>query len=149
MTSRRSSNDLTLTPQRDAVLRVVRESLRHLTAGEIFDKARASFPRISFATVYNSLRYLRDHGLIGEVRFGSDAVRFDRRLSKHDHALCSVCNDLIDLDLPIPESLIKEAARLSKFVPESLEFTLHGQCPKCHKARSAIKNTMQNRIKDR
>ena len=53
-----------LTPQRRAVLRVVAESDGHLTANEIFEAARKALPSISFATVYNSLKYLRAAGLI-------------------------------------------------------------------------------------
>lgn len=119
------------TRQRQAVLRVIRESEDHLTANEVLEKARVILPGISFATVYNSLRYLKFSGLIGEVRFGSDAARFDRNLSRHDHAICSGCGKLVDLELSIPESLFEEAARHSKFTPESIELTLRGLCPDC------------------
>jgi Fur family peroxide stress response transcriptional regulator len=129
-------DDSSLTKQRDAVLRVVRESVRHLTANEIFEKAKLLLPSISFATVYNSLRYLKEHGLIGEVRFGADAARFDRKLSRHDHAICTRCNELADLEIPIPKILISEAAKRSKFEPESIEFTLRGLCPDCRKLES-------------
>jgi Fur family peroxide stress response transcriptional regulator len=148
VTKSKYTDDLTLTRQRDAVLKVVRSSIRHLTANEIFDKAKTSLPGISFATVYNALRYLKDHGMIGEVRFGSNAARFDRRLSRHDHALCVRCNEIVDLDLPIPEGLIQKAAEHSKFEPGSIEFTLHGLCPKCRK-RSSTKNPESNRNKAR
>ena len=53
----------TLTRQRDAVLRVIRESEEHLTAGEIYEHARRVLPSISYATVYNSLRFLTEAGL--------------------------------------------------------------------------------------
>jgi Fur family peroxide stress response transcriptional regulator len=120
-----------LTKQRQAVLRVIRESKEHLTANEVFEDARRVQPGISFATVYNSLRYLKDEGLIGEVRFGKDATRYDRNLVRHDHAVCTECGKLIDLELQIPDELLKEAAKRSKFKPESIELTLHGRCPDC------------------
>lgn len=120
-----------LTKQRQAVLRVIRESDEHLTANEVFDDARRLLPGISFATVYNSLRYLRNEGLISEVRFGTDATRFDRKLTRHDHALCNNCGKLVDLELSIPVELIEEASALSKFQAESIELTLRGLCPEC------------------
>jgi Fe2+ or Zn2+ uptake regulation protein len=43
---------LRLTKQRRSVLRVIRESDKHLTANEIFEDARVVLPGISFATVY-------------------------------------------------------------------------------------------------
>lgn len=121
------------TKQRQAVLRVIRESEEHLTANEVFDESRRLLPGISFATVYNSLRYLKQEGLIGEVRFGTDATRYDRKLTRHDHALCNNCGKLVDLELSIPAALIEEASALSKFEAESIELTLRGLCPECSK----------------
>jgi Fe2+ or Zn2+ uptake regulation protein len=124
---------LGFTKQRQAVLRVIRESDEHLTANEVFDDARRLLPGISFATVYNSLRYLKQEGLIAEVRFGTDAARYDRKLTRHDHALCNNCGKLVDLELSIPDGLLEEAADLSKFKAESIELTLRGLCPQCSK----------------
>jgi Fur family peroxide stress response transcriptional regulator len=80
-------DNLGLTKQRRAVLRVIRDSDEHLTANEVFERARQLLPGIAFATVYNSLRYLKNEGLIGEVRFGADCTRYDRTLKRHDHAI--------------------------------------------------------------
>jgi len=120
-----------ITKQRTAVLQVIRDSEGHLTANEVFEDARRLLPGISFATVYNSLRYLSNEGLIGEVSFGKDATRYDRKLERHDHAICDNCGKLVDLELRIPNALIKEAAELSKFSAGSIELTLHGLCPEC------------------
>ena len=59
-----------LTPQRDAVFQVILNREDHPTAGEIFEAAKLRLPSISYATVYNSLRYLRDAGLVHEIKFG-------------------------------------------------------------------------------
>jgi Fur family ferric uptake transcriptional regulator/Fur family peroxide stress response transcriptional regulator len=123
--------NLGLTKQRRAVLRVIRESDEHLNANEVFERARQLLPGIAFATVYNSLRYLKNEGLIGEVRFGADYTRYDRTLKRHDHAICNECGKLVDLELSIPDGLIREAAKRSKFEAGSIEVTLRGLCPKC------------------
>ena len=122
---------LGITKQRQAVLQVIQDSERHLTANEVFEGARQLLPGISFATVYNSLRYLKEEGLIGEVRFGADAARYDRTLTRHDHAVCTACGKLVDFELSIPAALKKKAAELSKFQPESIELILQGLCPEC------------------
>ncbi len=123
--------DLGLTKQRQTVLRAVRESEKHLTANEVFEAARQLLPGISFATVYNSLNYLKKEGLIGEIRFGTDANLYDRKLTRHDHAICNNCGMLVDLELSIPRKLVEEAANRSKFKPETVELTLRGLCPDC------------------
>ncbi len=124
-------SNLGLTKQREVVLQVIRDAERHLTANEVFDESKRLLPTISFATVYNSLRYLKNCGHIAEVSFGNGASRFDAKTHRHDHAICNRCGKLIDIDLKMPDELVKRAVRLSKFKPESLELTLRGLCPEC------------------
>ena len=120
-----------LTPQRAAVLRAVRERDDHPTASDVFAAAKNYFPAISYATVYNSLRYLRDAGLLRELRFGDGASRYDGITDRHDHALCTECGKLVDFDLAEPAELMQEAARKSSFQPASIHLTLVGRCPDC------------------
>jgi Fur family peroxide stress response transcriptional regulator len=123
-----------LTPQREVVLRVVRESAEHLTAAEIYAAARRIRPSLSYATVYNSLRYLKEAGLVREITFGNGASRYDRETARHDHAICTRCGALLDFDLAETAQLMRLAARRSRFKPESIHLTLMGVCPACSAA---------------
>ena len=123
--------DLGLTKQRGVVLQVVRESAAHLNANEVFLAAKTLLPTISFATVYNSLRYLKEAGHIAEIQFGNGASRFDRMTGRHDHALCTKCGKLVDIEMELPAELVAMAERESRFETESIEFTLRGRCPDC------------------
>ena len=90
----------------------------HPTAGDIFEAARQRLPGISYATVYNSLRYLKHAGLVYEINFGDSASRYD-------------CGKLVDFDLPDAAKLMQAAARKSRFKPDSVHLTLRGRCPDC------------------
>jgi Fe2+ or Zn2+ uptake regulation protein len=125
----RPDADLALTRRRRLVLEVVRASDEHLTASEVYEAARKLSPTISFATVYNSLRYLKRVGLIAEIPFGNAASRYDRETARHDHAICSSCGKLVDFDLQLPSVLVQKAARRCHFKPESIHLTLRGLCP--------------------
>lgn len=125
------TTELGLTRQRKVVLEVIRESMTHLTANEVFAEAKEKLPTISFATVYNSLRFLREAGHIAEISFGNGASRFDRCTHRHDHAICTSCGKLVDIEMELPQAFVKKAAQYSQFQPESLEFTLRGKCPDC------------------
>ena len=127
--------DKRLTPQREAVLRAVRERDDHPTASDIFAAATDYFPAISYATVYNSLHYLRQAGMIHELSFGDGASRYDGITDRHDHALCTECGKLVDFDLAEPAELMHEAARKSRFQAESVHLTLVGRCPDCSEAK--------------
>ena len=63
----RRSRTRGLTRQRRLVLDLVRTKDEHPTAAEVFEQASKAMPGISFATVYNSLRYLKDAGMIREI----------------------------------------------------------------------------------
>jgi Fur family peroxide stress response transcriptional regulator len=125
------SNSPALTRHRSVVLQVVQASEEHLTASEVYESARKLQPTISFATVYNSLRYLKESGLLREITFGNAASRYDRETARHDHAMCSACGKLVDFDLPETVELLRAAARRSHFKPQSIHLTLVGLCPDC------------------
>ena len=103
----------------------------HPTASDIFEAARQRLPGISYATVYNSLRYLKHAGLVYEINFGDSASRYDRETDRHDHAICNDCGKLVDFDLPDAANLMQAAARKSRFKPDSVHLTLRGRCPDC------------------
>lgn len=135
---------LGLTRQRQVVLQVIRNAQHHLTANEVFSEAKCLLPTISFATVYNSLRFLKEAGHISEIQFGfSGANRFDAKTTRHDHAICNRCGKLVDIHLEMPDELVKLAARLSKFKPESIELTLRGLCPECSKSQPQSAQRLQ------
>lgn len=124
-------SDHKLTPQREAVFQVILEREDHPTASDIFEAARRRLPGISYATVYNSLRYLKEAGLVHEIRFGDSASRYDRETERHDHAICDCCGKLVDFHLPETAELMHAAARKSKFKAQSVHLTLRGLCPDC------------------
>jgi Fur family peroxide stress response transcriptional regulator len=130
-TETQSGDGRALTRQRRVVLEVVQDSAEHLTASEIFAASRSRLSSISFATVYNSLRYLKEAGLIREITFGNAASRYDRETARHDHAVCTACGKLLDFDLAETSELMRLAARRSRFKPESVHLTLYGLCPDC------------------
>lgn len=130
--SLKQTENLALTPQREAVLRAVRQSQAHLTASEVYESARKILPTVSYATVYNSLRYLKEAGLIDEINFGNSSSRYDAIMDRHDHALCTLCGKLVDLKLELSEELMQLAAKHSRFKPQSLQLTLKGLCEECY-----------------
>ena len=133
MSVKENIKDLGLTKQRAAILQVIREADEHLTANGVFENAKRILPGISFATVYNSLRYLKEAGHIGEISFGNGASRFDAMTSRHDHAICTKCGKLVDMEIELPAEVVNFAAQFSKFKLESIELTLRGLCPECDK----------------
>lgn len=129
----------TLTPRRRAVLEAVRSSERHLSASEIWERAREAEPKISFATVYNAVHYLCDAGLLVAIPFGDGASLYDARVDRHDHALCTGCGRLVDYECALADDVAEQAAASTGFTPSEVRITLIGLCPECGTPAAGLK----------
>lgn len=130
-----TSGRLSLTPKRRAVLEAVRRSNAHLSASEIWERAREFEPKLSFATVYNAVHYLCHAGLLTEIPFGDGASRYDARMDRHDHAICTGCGALTDFHSDIADAVAAEAARETGFEAAEVRIVLTGICPACRALR--------------
>ena len=120
-----------LTPRRRAILEAIQASDNHPTAAQIYSQVKASHPRVAFGTVYKALHLLSRTGQILQLEFGDGASRFDRRTDRHDHAVCTRCGKLVDLDLKQPPDLDREASLASGFAISQHNTHFFGLCPDC------------------
>lgn len=132
-----SDAGIRMTTQRAAILEVVRAAEKHLTAGEIFERVRRKYPTIAYGTVYRTLHLLAERGLILEFPFGDQASRFDRRTDRHDHVQCSVCGELVDVDVPSAMLARVVAEEQTGFRIDGHQTVFSGLCPVCQEARDA------------
>lgn len=121
-----------LTPQRAAVLDVVREATDHPTAREIYRRVRARQAGIGFATVYRTLNLLVAHGEILELNLGDGAVaRYDGNTGQHDHVLCMDCGAAADVRIELPAQAQIQAEADSGFTVTGYELQFMGRCRDC------------------
>jgi Fur family iron response transcriptional regulator len=86
------------TAQRIAICRYVLCEADHPSAEDVKSWADTNFPKMSLATVYNTLGTLVEAGLLREFRFPhSDKVIYDSNLETHFHFLDEATGQLIDL----------------------------------------------------
>ena len=133
--------DLRLTPQRRAVLDVLRAAEDHPTAAEVFDRVRDVSPGIGPATVYRTLGRLVETGQALELTFGDGAARYDANTDRHDHVVCEGCNRAVDIDLPVPGELVGRLADETGFAISSYDLQFRGRCPDCRTTTSTSSTT--------
>lgn len=86
------------TAQRIAIGRYVLCDADHPTAEQVKDWCDRNFPKISLATVYNTLNAFVQRGLLSELRLPDrDAVVFDPVVAPHHHFLDVDTNEVFDL----------------------------------------------------
>lgn len=87
------------TAQRLAICRYVLCEASHCTVEEVKDWADKNFPKISLATVYNTLNILVDVGLLKSLKLShSDKVIYDNNVNNHYHFLDETSGELFDID---------------------------------------------------
>ncbi|MCS7222434.1 MAG: transcriptional repressor [Anaerolineae bacterium] len=120
-----------MTRQREAVLAVIQQAEKHLTAQEIYDRVRQQLPGIAYGTVYNALSYLQEVGLVQVVNVGSGPALYDRRLGRHDHVVCRGCGRVLDCLVPGLEQALEQLARETSFQIFHAHVLVEGVCPEC------------------
>ncbi len=96
-------NGLTLTPQRMAIAEFLSKSRNHPTVDEIHRNIQGRYPTISLATVYSTLKVLKELGEIQELSIRKrDKVCFDPDPNIHHHLLCRKCGKIVDFEFDYP-----------------------------------------------
>jgi Fur family peroxide stress response transcriptional regulator len=118
-----------------AVLEIVRSAHSHPTAQEVYEAVRNVRPRIGLATVYRILHHLTEQGYIKEIGPSEECYRYDGHVSRHDHAVCTMCGALLDVpvEVTVPAEVLQAAARATGMALSSHEVRLYGLCPSCQK----------------
>jgi Fur family peroxide stress response transcriptional regulator len=151
MLERLRAEGLKLTAQRRAIVEQFATDESHPTAQELFERLRGVFPKVSFATVYNTLDALAQAGLSSTLRFGrsaketggreANAARFDPNIEPHHHAVCDRCGSVADIPA---RSLAADAPRaLNDTAPgfelRAVERIYRGLCSSCRNKKSLKK----------
>lgn len=77
---------------------IVESSYSHMTAEQIFEELRKTYPKVVLATVYNNLNRLWAEDKIRKISVEGMPDRYDRT-RRHDHLVCKKCGRLLDVDL--------------------------------------------------
>ncbi len=122
-----------LTPQRLGIFKILRDSGEHLTPLEIYQQARQSLPGITEATVYRTLNFLTEHGLVLAAHVGSGQLVYEIAENDHHHLICRTCGETHEIDHDLLQSLYKEFEARTGYRIDSIHQTFFGLCPDCRK----------------
>ena len=117
-----------MTVKRAAVLQVLQESEGHLQPDEIFRRVKEKYPGMALATVYNNLHALCEAGLIRQIRTADGADYYDKTVTQHEHAICTHCGKMLDLQLG---NLAAGFAKKTDLPILSYDLIVHTVCPSC------------------
>lgn len=127
------NNNLKVTPQRLIIYNYLHKNHIHPNAETIYNAIKIDNPSISLATVYKTLKSLRDSNLVQELNMGEDSFRYDIRMTPHFHIICEDCKSIIDyFSLNNTFDVLKNQIRDDTgYTLNSVQMYCYGKCQNC------------------
>jgi Fur family transcriptional regulator, peroxide stress response regulator len=137
------------TPQRLEIFRQVARTDEHPEADVVCARVRKRMPTVSPDTIYRTLAFLEQNGLIRKLSRLHGASRFDANVEKHHHFVCTECGGAWDVYSETLDHLTAppEAARLGAVT--SIHTELHGVCTACQAAKAKARSHRSKRHEPR
>jgi len=120
-----------MTPQRMAILHVLHGEEAHLSPTEIFARAKEALPGLTEATVYRTLDFLCENGLVHSASLRGGHLVYEIAQQDHHHLICRKCGGEIQIDHASLENVYKELEASSGFRSIDSHVTFFGLCPGC------------------
>ena len=110
------------------LMSLVKESGAKLTnpRKEIHDECN----NVDFASVYRSIKLFYELGIVNEINFADNKIRYELTNKKHHHhIICSECGEIKEL----PICILSEIESLTDYIITKHNLEFMGLCPKCKK----------------
>lgn len=122
-----------VTPQRMAILHVLRHSGRHLSPREVYRQAKKDYPNLTEPTVYRTLEFLAKNGLARPTQAGRGRLTYEIASEEHHHIICRDCGSEIQVDHRLLQRLYRSMESTSGYAQIDSHVTFFGLCPTCQK----------------
>ncbi|MGH7963237.1 MAG: Fur family transcriptional regulator [Candidatus Binatia bacterium] len=124
---------LKATAQREDIAQVFFSIKRHISVEELYGEVRRVNPRVGYATVYRTLKLLKECGLAAERHFADGQARFENLEAErhHDHLICERCGRIVEFVQPQIEQLQEKVAERFGFVATNHKMEIYGICQEC------------------
>jgi len=122
-----------MTSQRLAILHVLRHEGTHLSPGEVYKKALKELPGLTEPTVYRTLEFLADNGLVRPSYSSNGHLTYEIAGIEHHHIVCRLCGGEIEVEHILLESLYRLLETTSGYRSIDSHVTFFGVCPNCQR----------------
>ena len=120
-----------LTPQRLAILEVLKQADGHLSPTEIFNQVVQEIPGLTEATVYRTLNFLAEQGLVLVAHLGRGQLVYEFAEHDHHHLVCRNCGEMQEIDHRQLKQLYDNFLDDTGYQINTIHATFFGFCPEC------------------
>jgi Fur family ferric uptake transcriptional regulator len=131
---------LKTTSQRDDIARTFLEADRHISVEELYAEVKEVNARVGYATVYRTLRLLKECGLAVERHFNDGEARFEAAEDErraHDHFICERCSRILEFSSTEIDLLDERIAKKLGAVVTRHRLELYGICRECREGKGS------------
>jgi len=128
------------TRQRELVLKAIAKAGPHPAAEDIYAAAGELDANLGQATVYRTLKLLVNAGIVQSLAFNQEGpIRYELAagIRHHDHLICRLCGEIIEVCDDAIELLQKRLAESHGYAFEEHRMYLYGICPACQAKNAA------------
>ena len=130
--SRLRERGLKSTGQRDDIARVFFELRRHFSAEELYAEVKKVNPHVGYATIYRTLKLLKECDLLVERHFDEGQARYEvAGEHHHDHFICDRCGKIIEFENDDLERMQQAIAQKMGVLLTHHKMELYGLCAEC------------------
>lgn len=130
--SRLRERGLKSTSPRDDIARVFFGLGRHISAEELYAEVKKINPHVGYATIYRTLKLLKECELLSERHFDEGQARYEIvGEHPHDHFICESCGKIIEFEEEELERLQQVVAQKLGAVLRRHKMELYGLCADC------------------
>jgi Fur family transcriptional regulator, ferric uptake regulator len=120
------------TGQRDDIARVFFELRRHISAEELYAEVKKINPHVGYATIYRTLKLLKECDLLSERHFDEGQARYEvAGEHHHDHFICERCGKIIEFENDELELMQQTIAQKLGVLLTHHKMELYGLCADC------------------
>ncbi len=125
-----------MTAQRRVILETLGTMGGHPTAEEVYQAARQRDRTINPSTVYRTLHWLAEAGLVASAWLGPERCRRQEALAgplpiEHHHFICTRCGHVIEFTAPQMAALKADFCAEHGASVDRAAVTLYGLCENC------------------
>jgi Fe2+ or Zn2+ uptake regulation protein len=125
-----------VTPQRQAIFRLLQGDEAHPTVEALYERARTDMPSISLKTVYQTVHDLEALGEVHMLDLGTGSLRVDPNVDDdHHHLVCTSCGLVRDLPVEFDRLRLPPSYRRD-FTVDDVQVIFRGRCEQCSQAQS-------------
>lgn len=108
---------------------------KHYTAEELYEEMKKENIKISYSTIYRTLKRLKESGVANELEIGDGFVRFEpsHNYTHHDHFICEKCGRIIEFFDSELEKMQELISKKYKFQIKSHKLEIFGLCEECRR----------------